>query len=392
MDDLEQEPPVTNRGVQNTSQHVLRACVDWVQVTFTKIHSVQQIYTILGLDESDFKDVSYSLYGYKSHKVCGNISILYDGRAGMGIHIQMTGQGCRQYETMGKKDWKEFIRTCFEYEGRFTRLDGAIDDLCYGSAEPYFRLPTLYRKIKDGCAVSRFKKGKRVESFSLDDGRGLGETLYFGREQSDIQFRIYEKDLERIANGEELEENLTCWIRTEMQCRRVRAEALALYILNNDSLGVVFAGVLKNYLDFKIKDPNESNRTRWKSSKFWLNFLGAVEPLQLTMIAPDKTIESMHRWVSKQVAPTLGTLFSASGGNLDLIIDLLNDGMDRMNENQKVLADQAHKLLEQLREQKEYEKKQEYQKYMFRSVNTNKKTHYHEDNEPDLSLRPGDTQ
>lgn len=363
-------PPASNRGVQNTSEHLLRACLDWVQVTFTTFYSVQQIYTVLGMEETDFYDFQGGIYGYKSHKKCGHISVLYDGAAGMGVHVQMTGQGCREYETYGKKTWHEFIRSCFEHGGNFTRLDGAIDDICYGDVKPYFTINTLYRKVKDGCAESRFKRGKRVESFSVNDGRGMGETLYFGREQSDIQVRFYEKDFERIEAGKELEEGLTAWNRTELQCRRERAQALALYILNNNNLGEVLAGILKNYLNFLVKNPKESNRSRWKTSQWWLDFLGDVEPLKLTMVAPDKTIEKARQWAKKQVAPTLGMLFYSTGADMGYIVDLLNEGMERMTDEQRKLAeDNFAKLIEE-REEWEYLKKQKYQEYMFRSTNT----------------------
>lgn len=366
-------PPHSNRGVQNTSPTALRSCVDWLQVTLKSVLNVQQTAEILMMDEADFKPVSYSYYGYKSHVMNGNISILFDGQSNMGFHIQMTGQGCREYEKIGKQNWQQLFIKLFELGGQFTRLDGAIDNLCYKGADPYFTPDKLYRKVKEGCCQSKFKKGKKVESFLLDDGTNLGETLYFGKEQSDMQIRVYEKDLERLGAGEELEHDLTRWIRTEIQCRRDRAQALALYILNDpDKIGQVLAGVLKNYLNFVVKNPNESNKSRWNVSKWWSKFLGDVEPLKLTFVAPDKTIEKVKRWIDTQVAPSLGTLFAASGGDINLIVDLLNDGMDRMTESQKQMADEAFTMLIEQRKEKEYLKNQKYQEYMFRTIKTEK--------------------
>lgn len=367
----EVKPPYSNRGVQNTWRGGLRACVDWVQVTFKNVLHLQKCFDILKMNSTDFKEVSYSYYGYKSHVVCGNISILFDGGVGMGFHIQMSGQGCREYEKLNLQNWQEFFMACFGYEGTFTRLDGAIDNICYNGDPPYFTPDKLYRKIKDGCVRSKFKKGKKVESFLIEDGTNLGETLYFGKEQSDMQVRIYEKDFERLGAGEELEEGLTSWIRTEIQCRRDRAQAVAIYIINDpDQLGDILAGILKNYLNFLIKNPNESNKARWKSCSWWRDFLGDVEPLKLTMIAPDKTIERSKTWINKQVAPTLGMLFMASGSDMDMIVDLLNDGMDRVTDQQIQMADEYLQKLKEERKHKEYLKNEELQKMMFRGTNT----------------------
>lgn len=372
MEHTQVAPLPSNRGVQNTSQHVLRACVDWVQVTFKNVQNLQKIYEILDIEESEFKDMSSSIYGYRSHKACGHISILYDGKSDMGIHVQMTGQGCREYEVLNKRNWKEFMMVCFENNGNFTRIDGAIDDICYGDEKPYFTLNGLYRKIKDGCVQSKFKKGKRVESFMIDDGKGIGETLYFGREQSDMQIRIYEKDYERLENGKELEEDLTAWNRTEIQCRRDRAQALALYILNNENFGEVMSGILKNYLCFKVKNPNETNKSRWKTCKWWDDFLGDVEPLKLTMIAPDRTIDTIRQWVDKQVAPSLATLFTATGGDTKMIIDLLDDGLLRMSEEQKRLASEAKVIYDNEKEEIRRKKAEIRDEYLFKTIRTHK--------------------
>jgi len=69
-------PPVSNRGVQNTSRSALRACVDWVQVTFESVHDLQAIYEILGMREGDFEDCPTGIYGYKFQRRAGHISIL----------------------------------------------------------------------------------------------------------------------------------------------------------------------------------------------------------------------------------------------------------------------------------------------------------------------------
>lgn len=373
--DLADTPPYANRGVQSTDRPTLRACVDWVQVTFPNAHDVQQISQILRLPDEDFRESSTGGLGYRRKRRLGHIAMYSDGQPGMGIHVEMSGQGCREYENMDSAlNWRDFVRTCFEHEAKFSRMDAAIDEIRYNDDKPYFRVSTLFRKVRDGCVESRFKKGKRVESFLVNDGTSLGETLYFGREQSDLQIRFYEKDLERLNAGKELEDGISCWNRSELQCRRDRAQALALHLLNTDDFGKVVAGVLKNNINFLVRNPGDSNRRRWKTCKWWDDFLGDVEPLKLTFIAPDKTIERSRSWIDKQVSPTLGMLFYAAEGDMDLIVDILNDGMDRLTDQQVQMADEYKRKVAEIRKEREYQRWHEYQKMMFRTTNTHRKS------------------
>lgn len=70
-------PPYPNRGVQNTLQSGLRACVDWLQVTFKNIKNLQEIFDVLGLDSEDFIEFENGKYGYHSHVRFGHIAIYY---------------------------------------------------------------------------------------------------------------------------------------------------------------------------------------------------------------------------------------------------------------------------------------------------------------------------
>lgn len=320
----------------------LRACVDWAQATFKIVREPQKIIELIGLDPDDFNDLDHGLYGYSRQLRMGNISVMYAGAPEMGIHVQMTGQGCREFETHSKLNWKEFFLKCFEYDANFTRLDIAIDDIAYDGDKLYFTLPMLIRKLKDGEIRSRFKKGKYITTVRIEDGQELGSTLYFGQQSSDIQIRFYEKNFERLAAGKELDKKIIGWNRTEIQTRRERANALALYLVNEDvisetTVGEIAAGVLRNYISFCIKD-NDKNKARWKVCKWWDNFLGDVEKLKLTLIAPDKSVERTMAWLNNSVAPSLAMVFTALDGDLDKIKELIINGQERMTKEQMQLA------------------------------------------------------
>ncbi|MCP1187562.1 replication initiation factor domain-containing protein, partial [Paenibacillus sp. 1781tsa1] len=181
---------------------------------------------------------------------------------------------------------------------------------------------------------------------------------------------IYEKDHERANAGKEIEGDIVAWNRFEIQCRRDRAQAMAIYLLNSEGdYCRTLSGVIRNYINFRVKQPTMlSNKSMWPLCKWWSKYLGDVEKLKLTMQAPDRTIERTKGWLDKQVAPALGMMFYAYGSDMDLIVDFLNDGMDRMTPEQIRLADEYRETLEQIAADREWDKLAEMNAYLNRTV------------------------
>lgn len=127
--------------------------VDWLGVTLKTIrvddvddagrelHSrrdirLEDIYTLLGIPESQWKEMPRGMNGYSRQMACGDIKILFAGNADMGYHLLMSGQGCRQYETFWSQSWETLFRQLWEAEANFSRLDLAIDDIRYHDDPP----------------------------------------------------------------------------------------------------------------------------------------------------------------------------------------------------------------------------------------------------------------
>nr|WP_255350589.1 hypothetical protein [Anoxybacillus sp. KU2-6(11)] len=104
---------------------------------------------MLGLNEAEFFQLKNGKYGYKQGVAFqGNpvLSVYYDGADDMGIHLEMTGQGCRLFELHTSINWHElFYRLVYEYEVNITRLDVAIDDFV-----GYFKINSLVKKKIEG--------------------------------------------------------------------------------------------------------------------------------------------------------------------------------------------------------------------------------------------------
>lgn len=315
-------PPSTNRGVQNTP---LEGLIDWCSFTVSEEFGLWSVLDMMSMEEDDFIEMPKGGLGYKTMKRNGNISIFTDGKEGMGIHVQMTGQGCREFETCFRKDlffdhsrlWKQLISRVFTVGGHFTRLDVALDD-----RKGFFSLDVAQDKMRRREVRTRFKKGSSTESYKFSDQPAQdGKTIYFGSPKSNIKVRIYDKAAQKGVDG--------VWIRTELECRDNRANVLAHHLMGSKELGAIAAGVLKNYVAF-VEPSGDSNKSRWSVTPWWSNFLGEIERIKLSGQKVERTIEQVKDWVKKQVAPSLALLFKHWSGDYDEFEKLILQGERRL--------------------------------------------------------------
>jgi phage replication initiation protein len=337
------QPPLGNTGVLCTHPNGLRALVDWVSFTFTsEDFSLENVFNLLNLEQKNFVPFGGKVYGYISHIQYQGITIHYDGQKGMGIHIEITGQGCRWYENGREeygKSWDKLFSEILENDGHFTRLDVAIDDF-----HGYFRIPRLVTLIKKQCLISKFRRAKPIEDIEIGSGESIGTTIYYGRPQSEIQIRMYEKNFERLSAGVEVDEKVTCWNRTEIQARDMRAYAIARHIAKGDmELGELVSGILANYLRF-VKPTNDSNRRRWPTAPFWEKFLRNAQKISLSLVAPDMTIERKAGWLFDQISKTFFQVWTAFKNNPEMLDQFLKAGEERMSEDDWKLVEDFQRV------------------------------------------------
>jgi phage replication initiation protein len=336
-----QGPPYCNTGAANTDPNGLRSLVDWFQVTFKKINSYQKIIEFLGLNESDFYELKKGKFGWLNCIAFENIKIYYGGDQQEGTHLLMSGQACRHFEekTSLKNTWYDLCKTIVSIpndDWNAARVDLAVDD--FGRPKPFFTLRQLVRLIKKNACRSLFREGRSMESLKLKEGKAEGITLYLGSGSSRIQVRFYEKHWERINKGYELAEGIEVWNRTEIQARDERAIEIIKYIASGKkTTGQMTMGYLKNYINFVdvgINDKGhlDSNKSRWRVSNFWNKFLGDVEKLKLTPVAPDKTLVKTFNWLDNQTVKALYMIFNSLDHNPDLLKRFLNKGMGKLTE------------------------------------------------------------
>lgn len=336
-------PRTRNTGAQNTWSSGLIACVDWFQVTFKNVTTLQDIFDIFGLEISNFQLLERGLYGYQKHYRCGGIAVFFDGHStDMGIHVQMSGEGCRQYERMTSRDWQYTFALLLNFDVAISRLDLALDDF-----QGFFTLQKVVSKLKRGHVTSKFKRARHFEEISISDGSTAGQTVYFGDSSSRMQVRMYDKRAQMISKRGQCDHDF--WIRTELQLRDEHAEQAVNMIASGRPVGALASGVLKNYISFRVPSADK-NKSRWKVCDWWDKYLGDVEKISLSLKHPSPSVERSYNWFKQQVSPTFYVLLEAFDYDFDLLIDFLLEGeskksfkhedmLERFSKDESVILD-----------------------------------------------------
>lgn len=324
--------PYANRGYVNTIEKPMNACVDWFEVTFRHEFNFEKIIALLGMNLDDFTVRDYGKHYYRESAVNGKIMILWNGSAeNMGVHVEMSGQGCRQYELIRGESftWSEFFRELLPYDIKVSRLDLALDDY-----SGILNIRRMYNLAKKGCLlVPRVNVAKYIETIDLKTGETLGQTFYIGKANWIVRF--YDKLQERLGKGLECEHSF--WNRYEIEMRNDLATNVFKYLCSEGSeVGYFVKSFLKTKIDYKVKHKTDSNRSRWKTQPFWEKFLNDVEEIEFIKKEVPYTVEKSFNWVDKQVLGTYAMLDIAIGDS-----ELLNQyaravgrqKMDRQKEN-----------------------------------------------------------
>ena len=111
--------PSGNTGSLDTEGSGLRALVDWVSCSFSNVKTLEDLCAILGLKVDSFEVRETGFRGYKESAIFGHIILAWgspNNTQNMGGFIDMSGQGCREYEQHFNLElnWSEFF--CISYE------------------------------------------------------------------------------------------------------------------------------------------------------------------------------------------------------------------------------------------------------------------------------------
>lgn len=238
--------------------------IDWL--TFTvKGSKVDQVKALIGMpDQTIHWEPMGGCNGYPQSEMYNGVRIMYGGADDMGICCNMSGQGCRSFESFGKGDWMELFELLVNFGDNvnITRCDLAYDD-----HTGVLDIDRIKADTDSGFYTAKFRWWK------CEYG-SCGMSLYYGSPQSKIRCRIYDKAAERGLEDQH-------WIRVELQLRDGNADSAVKYLHSGMKISAVFTGVLRNYLQFRDPSEIDSNKSRWAIADYWAKFLDDAAPLTL---------------------------------------------------------------------------------------------------------------
>lgn len=294
--------------------------IDWL--TFVAHgDSVDYIKYLLGLDSSDIPwEVTEKFRnGYPMQCYWNGITISYGAdderfykdpskvRHDMGICVNLSGTGCRAFESYGHGDWMRVFRYLLRdtsliaaEQNKFKRYNITRLDLAYDDHTGILDIYRIEKDVRDRYYVSRSKKSEIIWSDDQDDDiQGL--TVQIGSDKSDIKIRIYDKAAERGFKDRH-------WIRCEMQLRDERAGAAVRELLDVQHIGRCAGGILRNYLTFRVPT-EDTNKSRWPIADYWDNLLLDMEKIRLWVSPGEEyNLSRAEHWLCKQYGPTMVVL------------------------------------------------------------------------------------
>jgi phage replication initiation protein len=287
---------LTNVGFKGEDSEENLILYDWFSVTSHK-DSPEDLIAVLGMGEVQFIEM-YGFHGYKKSLFYDGVRINFAGTEEMGVNLEMSGQGCRVFETFGHGDWQGLFKlfTSDPKMYNITRIDVAYDD-----HTGLLDISKIARSTRKGWYVSKSKNNDVIYSTRKTV---KGTSINIGSKQSDVLIRIYDKAAERKLIDKH-------WIRCELQLRRERA---LNFILLNKPIGEAFGGVINNYLRYVRPTGNDSNVRRWQTEKFWLNFVSSVEKISLyTKKDIEYNLLRVEKYILKQAGNSIDTYIQCVG-------------------------------------------------------------------------------
>ena len=169
---------------------------DWLTVSFPN-EKKETIIHLLGMDKVSWQvaeNGSRMKYGHRLF--FDGVSIHYsddwDRKHNFGVCLEMSGQGCRDFETFGTGNWWvlfEFIRL---RQARITRLDIAFDDFT-----GIIPLDCMAKQAEMFYFTARSQSVRITKESPDGNSDHMGISVCHGSKSSDLYIRCYDKRIER---------------------------------------------------------------------------------------------------------------------------------------------------------------------------------------------------
>lgn len=361
------EAPVTNRGVDNTEkvfspydfqcetndleQFIV---IDWLQFTilyenyqfdsktgelisFTSLDSIVYKYfkLLFHLNKQDIVKEEGGINGYTTKFSYKDIYAYVNySRQDLGINFKLSGTGCRDFENLGL-NWYSLFKGLNLLCVNYNRIDIAIDDF----TSRYFTLSKLRNCIRKGRVVSKFLTSLELTKRLVSDSSIVGSTLQFGSKASNIQITFYDKLQERKSANYLVNKDINFWTRCEVRFRHERAKEVVNMLSKDIKLNPLVKSILGDYIRFLDYNSEDSNKSRWNTSKWWSDYLENLDNIELSVLSVESSITKKKAWIDKATSKSQLMVYLSKLDNVTLdshssefIKNVLLNGLDNITD------------------------------------------------------------
>ena len=320
-----------------------RILFDWFSFS-SRIDSFETLASLIGLSNVNWQ-LKFGVRGYSQRYVFEGITIHYAGYGGSrfsgssretvvkGAWLEMTGQGCRTFESYGTGDWKSLVNYCV-----FNSQDITVNrvDLAYDDFKGFLDIDSIFDDALSLNFVSKFRNVYTTTSIDTST-HDIGKTVCHGKESSDVYIRIYDKLVEQHAY-----DYLDHWVRAEIMLRHERA-ASALELLSDDNLSnlsEIYFLILNNYLRYISPSETDSNRWRAPLAPHWEKFSNSVTSFSISLYsAPgvDYNVVNLKNYVVDTSGSAILTFIKIFG--VEKLLELVQQKLPFLSPKYRSLLD-----------------------------------------------------
>lgn len=246
------------------------------------------------------------------------------------IYIQMSGTGCRTWETthpgLTWEKWIKYLQTTYATL-HISRLDIACDT--FG----LLKLRNIQAFTRAGNYISRWK------TFLIQEGSNEMAVIW-GSSKSDFRLRIYDKTLERQKKGgAEPDKIPQGWVRCEFQLRNDAAASFVRSWQACGSIGQTFMGIMRNQLLY-VMTYDGKNRDRATPAPWWDKLLGDAEQIHMAYDAgKDYNFDSLKKYIFHQAGSSIKAYLAIMDGDFGPLLQGV--AMSSLNDRQTELIRSA---------------------------------------------------
>lgn len=331
-----------------------RILIDWFSFS-SRIDSFESFCDLLGMSDVHWECLP-GVCGYMDRYYFNGISIHSGGGARFcgtsreqqvkGAWLEMSGSGCRTFETYGHGDWQALLDyvTLNSDQVTVNRLDLAYDDFM-----GLLDLPAIVSDTQSRNFISKFRSKPQIIE-SVGDSESAF-TVTHGCMGSNIFIRIYDKRLEQEA-----QQFTDHWVRAEIMLRRENAAAaidlltdqydyrdgVRFLISPKKELDEMYFLILNNYLRYIQPTGTDSNRWRAPVADHWKEFMESVTKFRISLCSTpgeDYSQLKLNNYVENVLPGVIYTYFTIHG--VDNMIDICNSKLWKLSEKYKRLLQEA---------------------------------------------------